>query len=335
MTVMNGSISGEETNGGSYKKVTRRVAILGSSLLSVFAGWAPGAAVAATRLPRVATFANERILPPVLAATPASSTARREDLGSLTEPGPRTLDATSGPTLPASGRHPAYHIEQFRADVARLRHRSIAPTSLPAPPQVQSPSTLFPTPERLPMWFFPFWGLRNPEVALLASNSVDTGSSLDIPQIPVGKVVIPQLPPLGDPGNYLPESPDLFNGYVWPSRGTVTSGYGMRWGRLHQGIDIAAPVGTPIIAASSGEVIKAGWGGGYGKLVKLKHHDGSVTLYAHSSRLFVRNGQQVRQGQQIAAVGNTGRSTGPHLHFEIHPKGKGAANPIAYLPKRQ
>ena len=150
-----------------------------------------------------------------------------------------------------------------------------------------------------------------------------------------GKMVSPDLPQLYPPSEYLPDSNRPFNGYIWPAKGVLTSGYGWRWGRMHKGIDIAAPVGTPIVAASDGEVISAGWNsGGYGNLVKLKHFDGSITLYAHNSKIFVRRGQRVVQGQQIAAMGNTGFSTGPHLHFEIHPRAGKAANPMAFLPKK-
>ncbi|WP_424097904.1 peptidoglycan DD-metalloendopeptidase family protein [Moorena producens] len=155
-------------------------------------------------------------------------------------------------------------------------------------------------------------------------------------RIPVGKPVSPGVPPLSKPDMYLPDSPTRFNGYIWPSNGVLTSGYGRRWGRMHKGIDIAAPIGTPIIAAAPGVVVSAGWNsGGYGKLVEIKHPDGSLTLYAHNSRIFVRRGQQVGQGQRIAAMGSTGYSTGPHLHFELHPRGRGAANPMAYLPRRR
>ncbi len=155
-------------------------------------------------------------------------------------------------------------------------------------------------------------------------------------RIPVGKPVSPGVPPLSKPDMYLPDSPTRFNGYIWPSNGVITSGYGRRWGRMHKGIDIAAPIGTPIMAAAPGVVVSAGWNsGGYGKLVEIKHPDGSLTLYAHNSRIFVRRGQQVGQGQRIAAMGSTGYSTGPHLHFEVHPRGRGAANPIAFLPKKR
>jgi murein DD-endopeptidase MepM/ murein hydrolase activator NlpD len=147
----------------------------------------------------------------------------------------------------------------------------------------------------------------------------------------LGQTVSPDLPPLSaDP--YLPE--EVSQGYTWPAQGVLTSGFGWRWGRMHKGIDIAGPVGTPIVAASSGRVIYSGWNsGGYGNLVEIEHSDGSITLYAHNSRLLVTVGQWVQKGQQIAEMGSTGYSTGPHLHFEIHPSGQGAVNPMAYLPR--
>lgn len=149
-----------------------------------------------------------------------------------------------------------------------------------------------------------------------------------------GVQVSPELPPLS-PDRYLPEQPAQFNGYMWPTTGVLTSGYGRRWGRMHRGIDIAGPTGTPVVAAAGGEVISAGWNsGGYGNLVDIRHPDGSMTRYAHNSKILVRKGQWVEQGERISLMGSTGYSTGPHLHFEVHPSGQGAVNPIAYLPPR-
>jgi murein DD-endopeptidase MepM/ murein hydrolase activator NlpD len=124
-------------------------------------------------------------------------------------------------------------------------------------------------------------------------------------------------------------------GWIWPTKGIFTSGYGWRWGRMHKGIDVANNVGTPIVAARSGEVVVAGWDdGGYGYLVELRHPDGSRSRYAHNSRILVRVGQVVNQGTVISQMGSTGRSTGPHLHFEILPPGRGAVNPLQFLPAR-
>lgn len=154
--------------------------------------------------------------------------------------------------------------------------------------------------------------------------------------MPFGQTVSPQLPPLQTPDRYLPEGTAPFNGYIWPAKGTLTSGYGWRWGRMHKGIDIAGPIGTPVVSAGSGVVDFAGWNrGGYGNLVEIRHPDGTLTRYAHNHRILVNKGQEVKQGQQIAEMGSTGYSTGPHLHFEIHPQGLKADNPISYLPQQK
>ena len=119
-------------------------------------------------------------------------------------------------------------------------------------------------------------------------------------------------------------------GCIWPTRGSVTSEFGSRWGRLHAGIDIAAPVGTPIYAARAGTVLVAGTQSGYGTTVVVDHGD-MDTLYGHQSRLAVRAGASVDQGQLIGYVGNTGQSTGPHLHFETR-YGGSPRNPRPCLP---
>lgn len=150
------------------------------------------------------------------------------------------------------------------------------------------------------------------------------------------QLVSPELPALSSPQAYLPK-PEGFKqeltGYIWPSQGILTSGYGWRWGRMHKGIDIAADVGTPVVAAAPGVVTYASWNdGGYGNLVEITHSDGSVTVYAHNERILVEEGQEVEQGEQISEMGSTGFSTGPHLHFEVHPPGQGAIDPMAFLP---
>lgn len=105
--------------------------------------------------------------------------------------------------------------------------------------------------------------------------------------------------------------------YIRPTGGRVTSKFGPRKGRYHYGIDYGAPTGTPIVAAASGTVLKTSCGSGYGKCLVIKHNNGTQTLYAHASKIFVAAGTKVQQGQKVAAVGSTGRSSGPHLHFEI------------------
>lgn len=110
-----------------------------------------------------------------------------------------------------------------------------------------------------------------------------------------------------------------------------TSDFGMRWGRMHAGDDLAAPVGTRIGSLSSGTVIFAGRESGYGNKVEVRHWDGTVSWYAHMSSISVKVGDKVAPGQKLGEVGNTGHSTGPHLHLEIHPGGGAAVNPQRWL----
>ncbi len=122
--------------------------------------------------------------------------------------------------------------------------------------------------------------------------------------------------------------------FVMPTRGAFTSGFGYRWGVLHGGIDIANSIGTPILAAADGVVIDAGPTAGYGAWVKLRHSDGTVTLYGHISSWSVDIGERVWAGDQIATMGNRGNSTGPHLHFEVLLNGTDRVDPVGWLAKR-
>jgi murein DD-endopeptidase MepM/ murein hydrolase activator NlpD len=119
-------------------------------------------------------------------------------------------------------------------------------------------------------------------------------------------------------------------GLIWPVNGPVTSPFGYRWGRLHAGIDIGVPYGTPIHAAASGTVVLAGWTGGYGNYTCIDHGGGLATCYAHQSSYAVSRGAQVSQGQVIGYVGNTGHSFGAHLHFEVRINGV-PVDPLGYL----
>ena len=121
--------------------------------------------------------------------------------------------------------------------------------------------------------------------------------------------------------------------YIWPLKDsfTQTSGFGSRWGRQHKGIDLAVSVGTTVYAADGGTVVEAQYSGSYGNVVMIDHQNGQETRYAHNSKLLVKKGDKVYQGQPIAKSGNTGRSTGPHVHFEIRINGE-PRNPLNYLP---
>jgi murein DD-endopeptidase MepM/ murein hydrolase activator NlpD len=125
-------------------------------------------------------------------------------------------------------------------------------------------------------------------------------------------------------------------GAVAPANGRVTSCYGSRWGTLHAGVDIAAPIGTPVFTPEDGIVLDAGPASGFGLAVYVQHGDGTITLYGHVNQFFVTPGQVVTAGQQIAEVGNRGQSTGPHLHFEVHTGGLYAnrVNPTPWLTAR-
>jgi murein DD-endopeptidase MepM/ murein hydrolase activator NlpD len=127
-----------------------------------------------------------------------------------------------------------------------------------------------------------------------------------------------------------PASTPSASGFIWPVNGPVVSPFGMRWGRMHTGIDIGVSDGTPIQAAASGRVIYAGWMGGYGNLVFIDHGRGLSTGYAHQSSIGVSNGESVTQGQVIGYVGCTGHCFGPHLHFEVRVNGS-PVDPLGYL----
>jgi murein DD-endopeptidase MepM/ murein hydrolase activator NlpD len=122
--------------------------------------------------------------------------------------------------------------------------------------------------------------------------------------------------------------------FVMPTKGVWTSGFGYRWGVLHAGIDIANSIGTPIYAAADGVVTDAGPTAGYGAWVKVRHADGTVTLYGHVNTWLVSKGERVMAGDQIATIGNRGNSTGPHLHFSVLLNGTVFVDPVPWLAKR-
>jgi murein DD-endopeptidase MepM/ murein hydrolase activator NlpD len=120
------------------------------------------------------------------------------------------------------------------------------------------------------------------------------------------------------------------SGLIWPVGGPVVSPFGPRWGRMHEGIDIAIGAGNPISASAAGVVTHAGWMGGYGNMVIVQHAGGLATGYAHQSQIAVSNGQLVGQGQLIGFIGCTGHCYGDHLHFEVYMNGA-PQDPMAYL----
>ncbi len=132
-------------------------------------------------------------------------------------------------------------------------------------------------------------------------------------------------------GAYSPERPTRI--FAWPvEHGVISSGFGIRNGTMHDGVDIAAPVGTPVHAAEAGRVIYSGRLRGYGNVIIVRHDDHYVTVYGHNSANRVREGQYVSRGQVIGNIGNSGRTTGANLHFEVR-RDNTARNPLAYLPR--
>ena len=126
------------------------------------------------------------------------------------------------------------------------------------------------------------------------------------------------------------------NTVIFPTSGTLTSGFGMRWGTMHNGIDVANSIGTPIYSVMDGIVINSGPAQGFGNWIRIQHVDGSISVYGHTSAnsLRVSIGDQVSAGDRIADIGNEGHSTGPHLHFEIHPDGGAAVDPVGWFNER-
>jgi murein DD-endopeptidase MepM/ murein hydrolase activator NlpD len=127
------------------------------------------------------------------------------------------------------------------------------------------------------------------------------------------------------------DTSSLSGGAIQMVAGRVTSGFGARWGTRHEGLDIAAPIGTPIRAPMPGTVVDSGPASGFGLWVRVRHGDGTVTTYGHVNRSFVTTGEQVSAGQEIAEVGNRGHSTGPHLHIEVTTPGGTKINPRPWL----
>ena len=163
---------------------------------------------------------------------------------------------------------------------------------------------------------------------LIKHNGIQRPDRLQIGQqlvIPVGGAV----PAMGTT-SMVATSVQSAVSFDWPTEGVITSKFGRRWGEFHYGLDVANDMGTPIKAAAGGVVIFADWRGTYGKAIIIQHDEVYRTLYAHNDQILVEEGQWVARGQVIAKMGSTGRSTGPHLHFEVHQNQK-ALDPLRFL----
>ncbi len=160
---------------------------------------------------------------------------------------------------------------------------------------------------------------------IVRANSISNPSRIQ----PATQIVIPGATQIR-PRDVLVVNGQLQRAFDWPLRGRLSSPFGPRWGTMHNGIDLAVPTGTSVRAAADGRVTFSGWNGGYGYLVIIDHGNGVETRYAHHSRNVVQVGQRVERGQIVAYSGNTGNSTGPHLHFEIRYRGT-PVDPQRYL----
>ncbi|GAA0176717.1 peptidoglycan DD-metalloendopeptidase family protein [Clostridium sediminicola] len=168
-------------------------------------------------------------------------------------------------------------------------------------------------------------GSKNVEAEIVKINGIENERVIlqeEIIQEPVTQVVLK--------GTKERPKTLAYGSFKRPSSGYITSKFGRRWGRMHNGVDFGVPTGTPNKAADGGKVIYSGWKGGYGYLVIIDHENGYKTYYGHNSILKVKVGERVYRGQTIALSGNTGNSTGPHLHFEIRKNGS-PVNPLKYI----
>ncbi|CAA9333706.1 MAG: hypothetical protein AVDCRST_MAG16-1425, partial [uncultured Frankineae bacterium] len=173
--------------------------------------------------------------------------------------------------------------------------------------------------------------------AAAALRSKERASRDRAPRPPVAAAAAAAPPPAAAPAPVARPAPQPRPrprpSFVRPGVGALTSGYGPRWGRLHAGIDLASGIGSPVSAVAAGTVLSAGVEGGYGQVVRLQHADATVSLYAHLSAILVTKGQVVPAGTYLGREGNSGASTGPHLHFEIRVGGR-PVDPVPWLRAR-
>ena len=167
---------------------------------------------------------------------------------------------------------------------------------------------------------------------LKRANSIRQPKALSIGQV----IVVPGAIRLGassSPANLGSQRVNKKSKYAlsWPLKGVITTRFGKKHGRAHDGIDIAAARGEPVSSAAAGKVLYSDRHGGYGNLVVIQHDGGLVTVYAHNLKNLVKKGQSVRLGQKIALVGDSGKASGPHLHFEVR-RGADPQNPMRFLP---
>jgi murein DD-endopeptidase MepM/ murein hydrolase activator NlpD len=278
---------------------------------------ATGPAPQATAYPRAARPAGGHRLP----APPKTSLRVRATVaacagGALVAAGQTLLTALAGPAVAA---------DPYERLAANAMLPVEVPTTAPAAPATTAAAPIgadqltAATPQAIPV----LDDRSEVEVASLA-KAVDIGEQLAT----TARLIKAALAD-GAPQAVLSKG----EAYVLPTSGRFTSGFGARWGVTHYGIDLAAPIGTPIFAFTDGVVEESGPASGFGMWVVLRHQDGTRTVYGHINRSFVSAGQTVKAGQEIAEVGNRGQSTGPHLHFEIWDAAENKMNPLPILTR--
>ncbi len=201
----------------------------------------------------------------------------------------------------------------------------------PAPAPLQVPAGLLPAGVELPQLQLP--ALPAAPALPTAQELIQQAKTIEIPaELPQVQDVVDNLTAAAEAAFGSVGTPNARA--VKPVSGTLTSDFGPRWGSHHGGLDIAAPIGTPVYAAADGVVVDAGPASGFGLWVRVKHDDGTTTVYGHVNDYQVNVGQHVVAGQQIATVGNRGQSTGPHLHFEVWSPGGAKIDPSSWLEER-
>ncbi|WP_068165495.1 M23 family metallopeptidase [Rhodococcus phenolicus] len=243
--------------------------------------------------------------------------------GSAAERGRHRIEPT-GPSVPVKAATVAAATGAFFAVGAQLA----AGTAAAAPAPAQTGSLPFEVPEGL----LPP-GFEVPVVPGITAPVDDHGHDhAHGPELPAPLADL--VDQFGGAGDWLNNLNPMAPSTVQPVSGTLTSDFGSRWGAHHGGIDIAAPIGTPIKSASDGTVLDAGPASGYGQWVRVLNDDGSTAVYGHVDTYQVAAGQRVSAGDQIATVGNRGWSTGPHLHFEVWDQDGNKTDPNAWLNTR-
>lgn len=276
-------------------------------------------------IPRIATSAPTELVPDKEVCVQQSAVLRAENTAASSVGGqsPTTHVVTKGETLSGIAAKYKMTVQQISA------LNGITNPNMIRPGQTLLLAEKPPEPRKHTVKSGENLSFIAAHYGVAVSAIVQINQLADVNRLKVGQVL--EIPP-AEKATLASRSAISAAGMIWPVIGQISSYFGPRWGTQHTGLDIAAPTGTDIKAVRAGRVELAGWWGGYGNCVIIDHGDGLKTLYAHASRLLVKRGDRVIQGQVIAKVGSTGNSTGPHVHFEVRVNDK-FMDPLKYMPK--